>query len=194
MNIRHTARTGIVAAVFVLLGILDASAAELRDIAVKRDDGHYRLRSTAWFTTRPSELYEVLTNYDLFRYFTSAIVESRNVEPDLHGRPRYFTRMEGCVMLWCKSFIRAGHLELDPVDEIVAIADPEESDFKRSYERWRLQPAEGGTLLIYEFEMIPDFWVPPVVGPFLIQRALRSGGIRALQRMEALAQAQYEFE
>jgi len=178
----------------MLLGALGASAAELRDLKVERDEDYYRLRSTAWFMNEPGDLYGVLTNYDLFRFFTSAIVESRNVEPDAEGRPRYFTRMEGCVMLWCKSFVRAGHLELKPIEEIIAIADPEESDFKRSYERWQLQPDNGGTLLIYEFEMVPDFWVPPVVGPFLIQRALRSGGERALERMEALAQAQYEFE
>lgn len=178
----------------MLFGARAAPPAELRDIEVERDEDIYRLRSTAWFVNDRQDLYEVLTNYDLFRYFTSAVVESRNLEPDAQGRPRYFTRMEGCVVLWCKSFVRSGYLELEPVDEIVAIADPAESDFKRSYERWRLKPEGGGTLMIYEFEMIPDFWVPPVIGPFLIQRALRAGGERALERIEALAQAQYEFE
>jgi hypothetical protein len=193
VNILAQGRAGILAAL-ALLTTLSAPAAELREIEVVRDDDYYRLRSTAWFINDQQALYEVLTNYDLFRYFTSAIVESRNLDPDKQGRPRYFTRMEGCVLMWCKSFERTGHLELEPADEIVAIADPEESDFKRSYERWRLQPEKGGTLLIYEFEMIPDFWVPPLIGPFLIQRTLKAGGERALERIEALAQAQYEFD
>jgi hypothetical protein len=193
VNILAHGRAGILVAL-ALLTTLSAPAAELREIEVERDDDYYRLRSTAWFINDQQALYEVLTNYDLFSYFTSAIVESRNLEPDKQGRPRYFTRMEGCVLMWCKSFERTGHLELEPADEIVAIADPEESDFKRSYERWRLQPENGGTLLIYEFEMIPDFWVPPLIGPFLIQRVLRAGGERALDRIEALAQAQHEFD
>ena len=35
--------------------------------------------------------------------------------------------------------------------------------------------------------MVPDFWVPPVIGPFFIKRALQSGGEKAVDRIEALA-------
>ena len=41
--------------------------------------------------------------------------------------------------------------------------------------------------MIYEFEMEPDFWVPPVIGPYYIKRALRSGGMNAIKRIERLA-------
>jgi hypothetical protein len=192
VNILTTVRAGILAGIVGMISAASLFAAELRDIEVERDDDFYRLRSSAWFGTNQEALYDVLTNYELFRYFTSAITESRNLEPDDKGRPRYFTRMEGCVLLWCKSFIRVGHLELKPTSEVVAVASPDESDFKRSHERWQLVPEDGGTLLIYEFEMIPDFWVPPILGPFMIQRALRAGGERALERIERLAIAQYE--
>jgi len=167
-----------------------ACSAELRDVVVEREDNHYELTSEAWFDASPESLYNVLANYDLFTKFTSAIVESRNVEPDEDGRPRFFSRMEGCVMLWCKSFIRNGHLLLEPHTEIIAISNPDESDFTLSKERWQLVPEGEGTLLIYEFEMEPDFWVPPVIGPFLIMRALRAGAERAIDRIEALAVAE----
>jgi len=162
-------------------------AAELQEIEVDRSEDFYELRSVARFRTDEESLYSVLTNYELFTYFTSAIVESRNLEPDEHGRPRYFTRMEGCVLMWCRSFVRSGHLELEPTKEIVAVADPHKSDFKSSHERWELVPDGDGTILVYEFEMIPDFWVPPIIGPFMIKRALRAGGEKALNRIEALA-------
>jgi hypothetical protein len=133
-------------------------------------------------------VYGVLTDYDLFHKFTSAIVESRNTEKDQHGRPGYYTRMEGCVLMWCRSFVRIGHLTLDPITRIVANADPGQSNFKKSRESWTLTKEGEGTLLVYEFEMVPDFWVPPVIGPFFIKRALQSGGERAVDRIEALAQ------
>jgi hypothetical protein len=95
--------------------------------------------------------------------------------------------MEGCVLLWCKSFVRIGHLTLQPTSEIVANAHPDKSDFKRSRERWQLIPEGDGTLLVYEFEMVPDFWVPPIIGPFYMKRALKSGGEKAVDRIEALA-------
>jgi hypothetical protein len=129
----------------------------------------------------------LLIDYEKFEKFTSAIVESSNVEPDEKGRPGFYARMEGCVLLFCKSFIRNGYLLLTPMTEIVAIADPEESDFKYSRERWQLIPEGEGTLMIYDFEMEPAFWVPPVIGPFFIQRTLRRGANRAVDRIERLA-------
>ena len=192
MNILTTVRGRILAGTAGLVCVASLFAAELRNIEVERHDGIYRLRSSAWFGADEEALFEVLTNYELFRYFTSAITESRNLEPDDKGRPRYFTRMEGCVLLWCKSFVRVGHLEVKPTSEVIAIANPDESDFKHSYERWELLADASGTLMIYEFEMVPDFWVPPVIGPFMIQRALKAGGERAIERIERLAIAQYE--
>ena len=165
-----------------------APAADLRDVTVKFVDDRYYLVSKAWFDASREDLFRVLTDYDLFVDFTSAFVETRNVEPDEQGRPRFFTRMEGCVLMFCKSMRRHGHLVLKPPNEIIAVADPEHSDFAYSRERWHLQPEGSGTLMTYDFEMEPKFWVPPVIGPFFIKRTLREGGIDAVDRIEAIAQ------
>lgn len=164
-----------------------AQAAEFRDIEVDREDGLYSMRSQVYFNVEPEYLYRVLTDFNLFKKFTSAIVESNNVEADDKGRPQFYARMEGCVLIWCRSFVRIGYLELKPIAEIIAISDPERSDFEISRERWQLIPEDGGTLMIYEFQMVPAFWVPPLIGPFYIKRALRSGGVDAVNRIEALA-------
>ena len=64
---------------------------------------------------------------------------------------------------------------------------PERSDTRYSRAQWRLQAEGGGTLLRYELEMEPDFWVPPLIGPPIVKRALRQGGERAAARIERLA-------
>ncbi len=169
---------------------LQASAlqsAELLDVQVEKNEERYSLYSETVFAVGPRALYELLIDYEKFDKFTSAIVEARNIAPDEKGRPGFYARMEGCALLFCKSFIRHGHLVLTPISEIVAVADPEKSDFKFSRERWQIIANGEGTLLIYDFEMVPDFWIPPVIGPFFIQRALKKGAIRAVNRIERLA-------
>jgi hypothetical protein len=177
------------AALAVLLLSISAwvPAAEFRDIMVEREDGIYSMRSEVFFEVEPVFLYRVLTDFDLFKKFTSAIIESNNVAADEQGRPQFFARMEGCVLVWCRSFVRNGYLELNPIAEIIAISDPERSDFEISRERWQLIEEDEGTLMIYEFQMVPAFWVPPLIGPFYIKRALLSGGVDAVNRIEALA-------
>lgn len=169
---------------------MPAAAAELRSIEVSEEDGRYRLISEALFEVGQEALYAVLTDYEQYKKFTSVIVESRNVEPDTDGRPRFFTRMKGCVLFYCQTFIRNGYLLLTPNDDIVAVSDPEESDFEYCRERWRLRREEGGTVMSYEFEMDPRFWVPPLIGPYFIKRTLRAGGMRAIDRIEALARGE----
>ncbi|MDX1406219.1 MAG: hypothetical protein R3192_16900 [Woeseiaceae bacterium] len=164
------------------------SSAELLDVKVELENKRYRLYSETEFSVGPQALYELLIDYSKFEKFTSAIVEARNTDPDATGRPGFYARMEGCALLFCKSFIRNGYLDLTPISEIVATADPERSDFKYSRERWQILADGGGSLLIYDFEMEPDFWIPPVIGPYFIQRALKRGAVRAVKRIEALAQ------
>ena len=173
----------------LLLQALALQGAELLDVQVDLRNDRYRLYSETHLDVSREALYELLTDFNEFKKFTSAIVESRNLGPDEKGRPGFYARMEGCVLLFCKSFIRDGYLLLSPIAEIVAISDPEKSDFKFCRERWQLIPHGEGTLLIYDFEMEPAFWVPPVIGPYYIQRTLRRGAGRAVNRIEKLAQA-----
>ncbi len=172
----------------LLLHSFTSRSAELRDVQIELRDERYHLFSETYLDVSREALYEVLTDFEQFEKFTSAMVEARNTEPNEKGQPGFYTRMEGCVLLFCKSLIRNGYLTLIPRLEIIAISIPEESDFKFSRERWQLIDFEDGTIMIYDFEMEPDFWVPPVIGPYVIQRALRSGAERAVNRIEKLAQ------
>jgi len=169
-----------------LLSVL-ARGAELREMAIEYVDDRYHLKSETYMEVGQESLYLVLANFELFEQFTSAIVESRITDPDDLGRPGFFARMEGCVLLFCKSFIREGYLLLSPTEGIVAVANPEQSDFKFSRESWKLVPEGDGTIMVYDFEVEPAFFVPPVIGPFYIQHALRSGAERAVDSIEALA-------
>ncbi len=175
-----------------MLGALSVStgAAELRSIDVWLEDGRYHLISKSLIEAKQDDLYAVLTDYELFKKFTSAIVASKNDEPDEQGRPQFYTRMEGCVLLYCKTFVRRGYLLLTPKHDITAITDPKRSDFEFSKERWQLSTEEGGTVMVYQFEMEPGFWLPPFVGPYYLKRALKSGSVRAVNRIEALARGE----
>ena len=180
-------RQKMAAAACGLLAWSSVLAADLEEVTVDRVDGRYVLESQAMFDTTVEELYSVLVDYDQFEKFTSAFTESRNEAPDEKGRPQFYNAMEGCVLFFCVTFERYGHLELRPKSRIEAIVDPERSDFKYSVESWDITRVDGRTEMIYRFEMEPDFWVPPVIGPYYIRRALRDGAVRAVNRIEAVA-------
>jgi hypothetical protein len=166
-----------------------ADAAELRSIDVEHHKGRYTVSSEVWFDATVEQVFEVFRHWDLSTQFSSAIAESRDIAADQYGRPGYYVRNEGCLLFFCKSFVRQGLVELEINEELRAVANPELSDFKLSRETWTFVAEDGGTVVSYRLLMEPDFWVPPGVGPYLIKRKFRNNGGDAIERIEEIAQA-----
>jgi len=179
--------------IFILSGLWalcanSAGAAEMLSIEVDYVDGRYSMESVIWFDAGVHETYAVFSDYDLSAEFSGAIVEARNLEPDAQGRPGYYIRNKGCILFFCKSVVRQGHIESQDGRLLQAFTDASLSDFRFCEESWEFAEENGGTRVRYKLLMEPDFWVPPAVGPYLIKRKLRSSGGRALSRIEAIAQ------
>lgn len=171
-----------------MLAPIAVQAVELRSVVVEREDGLFMLESEVWFNAEREALYEVFLNYDLTHQFTSFVVDSRNLEPDELGRRRFFISNQGCVWFICRSFERTGHVEHVPPEVIHSTADPELSDFHTSIESWEFTPEGDGTVVVYKFQFKPKFWLPPVIGPYVLQRKLELDSDHALSRIERLAQ------
>ena len=90
-----------------------AQAAEMLGIEVDYDKGIYTMSSQIWFDATIEQVYQVFRNWDNSTKFSSAITESRNVEPDSEGRPQFYVRNKGCVLFFCTSFERRGYMETE---------------------------------------------------------------------------------
>ena len=178
----------VLVAIAVLGVALPVAAADIRDIAIDRDGKRYQMRSEVYFDVDRVSLYEVFRNWDLSPAFSSWIVEARNLEPDDTGRPGFFIRNHGCVLFVCKTLVREGYVDDDPHEMIRATANAERSDFEISDESWHFETEGSGTVVVYTLDMAPKFWVPPVIGPWILKRKLKNDGTDALDRIEKIAQ------
>ena len=176
----------------VALGVIFATcaarAATLESVIVHYDAGRYWLDAAAYMAAPREAIFVILTDYDRFGRISSVYKEYGFLEPAADGTPVVFTRMEGCVLIFCRSLMRVELLESEAPGLIRTITLPEQSDFEHSVSEWRLEPEADGTRLLYHLEMVPAFWVPPIIGPWILQRKLQSGGARAVERIERLAQ------
>lgn len=164
-----------------------AGAAEMRSVNVDYSGGRYTMASEVWFDASVEQVYDVFRRWDLSPQFSSAIVEARDIEADDQGRPGYYIRNQGCVLFFCRSFERNGHVESDINEVLRAYADPETSDFLLCNETWTFSEENGGTVVVYNLRMKPKFWVPPGIGPYLIKRKLKNDGGDAIDRIEVIA-------
>ncbi len=167
------------------------SAAELREIAVKRESGYIYVESETFMAAPIEKVFDILSDYDRFDRVSSTFVESRFLEREPDGGGVVYTMAKGCVAFFCSTIERTERLEVTTPTFIQATVIPESSDVKDGVARWVLEPEDGGTRVLYEMEMKPDFWIPPLLGTFLLKRSLKKVGGHAAQRIEDIALGRY---
>ena len=165
------------------------AAATIDELDVTRQRGRYSLEVEARLAASPESIFAVLTDFGDNRYarLSRAYKESRYLPPAADGTPVVYTRMEGCALWHCMSLERTERLETHAPYWIKSTTLPEGSNFKYSTSEWLLERDGENTKMTYKLEMEPDFYVPPVVGPWYLKRTLSQGGGRAVTRIERLA-------
>ena len=164
--------------------------ATLRSVDVSRQRDRYRVVADTHLDASPEAVYKVLLDFDGDRYqrISDIYKESSYLPPDLDGTPLVYTRVEGCLMRFCRSMRRVERLEVVTPQFIRSRAVPERSDFKYSMSEWAFVAEGTGTRVTYLMEMEPNFWLPPFVGPWFLKRTLLRGAPEAIDQIEALAQ------
>lgn len=176
-----------VVAMLLVLAAGTAAAADLREIEIDQAGGRYTMHSVVWFDVALDSAYNVFLDWDLSEQFSSVVVEARNTGSDEGGDRGFYTKNRACVLFFCKEVERYGKIEYEPGVWIRATTNPEKSDFHVSNEVWVFEPEGEGTRITYQLEMQPKFWMPPLIGPYVLKKKMREDGIRALDRIEAIA-------
>jgi len=177
------------AALVALCAAALAGAATIDAFDVSKSKGIYFFEANVHLAATRESIYAVITDFDDNAYsrISRSYKESRYLEPAADGTPIIYTRMEGCMGKRCVSFERTERLETDAPRWIKSTALPEASDFKHATSEFVLEPDGDGTKMLYKLEVEPDFFVPPLIGPWYMKRSVSKGALRAVTRIEGLA-------
>lgn len=145
----------------------------------------YRSELSTKIHATPAALFELLTSYGKLNTFSQTIHKSQ-----LLANGHLLLDLRVCFTIIC--FEKQQTLELTVNNHTVtARIIREQSDFESGWMQWQLVPAKGNdsTLFYFSSEMVPDFWVPPLIGPLLIQHKLKKEARYSIRQLENLAQA-----
>lgn len=162
-------------------------AAEMLYINLTEEDDIYQLRSASIIDAPPDLIIKTLLDYNNFHRLSGGIKETRYLDPDPDGTPVGYTLVESCILFMCKQIKKTERVTLAAQNEIVLEVDPSRSDFKLMHSRWSVKPKGGKTVLTFDMEMTPDFWLPPLIGTWAIKRKLENTAMNMARRMEKMA-------
>ena len=150
--------------------------------------GIYNLDFDVTIDGRVDVVYAIVTDYDRLKEISDIFVETDLIDsPDTKNKRRRLVS-RGCILFFCYDATMVEDVQEIDNTIILTTVLPEQSDFKYGKSRWEVTAVdEDHSRIQFSYEIQPDFWVPPVIGPFIIKRKLLAEAIETIARIEALA-------
>lgn len=176
--------------VVLLMVAGDAAAGEVLVARAVHDHGLYRVEVDMRLDARPSGVWRLLTDYEHYERINESIRESEVLERRGPTDNRVRTVTEACVYFFCKTLVQVQDVVEVDGHYLAASVLPELSDFRHGVARAYVWEEGGQTRVRILAEVEPDFWIPPLIGPWLITRKLRSEALETIFTVERLSSAQ----
>ena len=141
-------------------------------VVTRLDQGGYSIRMEAQIAAPLVYVRALLTDYGHLGRVNPSILESQLLASFGKEQYRVRTVTRSCVAFMCFDLIQVQDVEERRDGEIIATMVPEKSDFKDGVALWRVLPSGTGTHVVFEARMQPSFWVPPVIGTWMLERQI----------------------
>lgn len=182
------AATGRLIAVTCLLShAATTMAAQVAVNEVARDGDRYDVTFDVRIAAPTDRLKRYLTDYANYSQYFHSIRESTLLEGAPGSGQRVRLRLRACVWFFCRTVTFVKDVTETAEGDIRAQIEPTLSDFEEATEYWHVTPVNGETRLQYRAALVPDFFVPPLIGPWLLKRQIHASLISGAERLETLA-------
>lgn len=116
-------------------------------------------------------VYSTLLDFENLKELTESIKESELLESkdDVHI---VLMRSEGCVFIFCQSVTQVTTVTELGRGYIKSIVDPKKSDLSYGKVLWQIIDEDETTKIIYDANIVPDFWIPPLIGTYIFKNRL----------------------
>ncbi|MFQ5937929.1 MAG: SRPBCC family protein [Acidiferrobacterales bacterium] len=180
-------RNSSVALLFALslLVAVPADAVTIRDLEVTHHDGTYLVVFDVLVDVPQARARAMLLDYRQWPQLSDTLKETRLLTTFPDGRQRIWLSSRACVLVFCRKIQQVKDLVEDSNGDIVIKFV--HGDFQSGWERWRIRSEQDRIRVQYRAELAPSFYIPPVIGSWLLKANLRTKVIVTAEKMEALS-------
>jgi hypothetical protein len=165
-----------------------AHGGELLQTNVEHVDERYTIVSEVRIAVPVAAVRQMLMDLNHLDRINRSIEDSKILHVYSEGHYRVRTVINACVLFYCKRMVQVQDVQQLDDGDIVATVVPGLSDFRYGVARWTLRQDGDATRLRFDAEVEPSFWIPPLIGPWLIGQKFHSEALESAENMERLAQ------
>ncbi len=163
-------------------------ASEVRHLDVSADRGRYRVNLEVLIDADLESVQRIVQDHDGL-YRLSRIIKRSRDRGSLPGQlPRRELTLHACVLFFCMAPRMLEEIDRQANGDIITRIVPEQSDFSYGRSRWRTRRLSAqASQIALSAELTPAFWVPPIIGPWILKHKLGAAALESCERLERLA-------
>ena len=179
----------VIASLALLLAaaLRPAWGADVQTVNVSEKDGRYTMSFDAVIDVPVDEALRLMLTPGLWPQLSPIIIDAKVLAKDDSGPRKVRVTFYACVFIFCKTIHKTEDITIGTNGHIESLAVPEQSDFSYAHEDWHFLDQHGRTHIHYETEMVPSFFVPPLIGPYIIKSRMEYQLIHTADNLEKLA-------
>jgi len=172
---------------------VQAHAAQVLNVQVTRDGTRFVIGMHVVIDARARAVFRALQDYSAMMRYNPDLRSVRVQATGVPGHVRLFTAVHTCVLVFCKTMHQEQIMTAIPGAHggvLEAELLPHGGDFKSGSARWTVRAcasAASMTCLDARIELVPAFWVPPVIGPWVLRRKMAEEARRTSAGLEMMA-------
>jgi len=176
-----------------LLGLsVAAHAAQVRRVQAVRQDGLFLIDMRIAFAAPHAAVFRALRDYHAIPLYDPEVRDVHTQATSSPDRMRVSMRIHTCVLLFCKT-IHQSELMRTSIQSGAEVLEaeflPADGAFQ-GHGRWLIRPCladNAPTCMDVRLELRAQFWIPPVIGPWIVRRKMREEALHLSAGLEQLA-------
>jgi Polyketide cyclase / dehydrase and lipid transport len=160
---------------------------DIHEVEVTEQGGVYHINASVVINAEAEYVHQVLVDFVHIYRLNPSIIESDVLDTKDGQNTDVRTRVLGCAGYFCQELERVEKVRQLPSGDLVAEIVPEKSEFRSGKTVWHIEPMGERSRIVYESEMEPDFYIPPVVGKFMAKKSIHTEITTSFQNLEKIA-------
>lgn len=174
----------------------NAAAGDVQTLTIDNNDGTYTIHTEVIIDAPVDAVRSVLTNYAELHRLNNSVkkIEILNTDPGF-GVTRIRSEVHVCALFFCMELQQVQDMVDVKPGDLRAFILAEHSDFAAGKSFWKTREApgqEGATLMVWDAELTPDFWIPPAIGPWIIENKLEEEALETIDNIEAIIREDHD--
>lgn len=175
----------------LVLAPVASYAAAVRSVVVDRHGDRFHIVMSMQAKAPSQAVFKALQDYPALPRYNPEVRQVTIQHRDGPWRVELTTVVHSCVLFFCKTLVQPQLAVATPRADggDLAIQFLPGGDFRSGHALWQVRSRDGGSSITATIDLQPDFWMPPLIGTFILRQKMTDEAQTTVTGLEAEARS-----